>query len=80
MASRRGWLRVERLPAYVPELNPVEGVGNVKGTGLANRRPDTMGEAIAGRWHRIRTGTGLEHVRSDVDLCFALLRRTGLSL
>ena len=40
IACCRGWLRVERLPAYAPELNPVEGLwGNVKGTELANRCP-----------------------------------------
>jgi transposase len=40
-AECRSWLRVERLPAYAPELNPVEGLwGNVKATELANRCPD----------------------------------------
>jgi hypothetical protein len=37
LARQRAWLTVERLPAYAPELNPVEQVwGNVKGTELAN--------------------------------------------
>jgi transposase len=71
----RAWLRAERLPAYAPELNPVEGLwGNVKGTELANRCPDTIDEAMQA------TRAGLQRVRSDTDLCFALLRRTGLSL
>ena len=40
---------MERLPAYAPELNPVEDLwGNVKGTELANRCPDTIDEAM--RW------------------------------
>jgi transposase len=31
------WLTVERLPAYAPELNPVEYLwANLKGTELAN--------------------------------------------
>ena len=75
IASCRTWLRVERLPAYAPELNPVEGLwGNVKGTELANRCPDTIDEAMQAAC------TGMERVRDDVDLCFALLRRPGLSL
>jgi hypothetical protein len=32
IAGRRGWLVVERLPGYAPELNPVEGLwSNLKG-------------------------------------------------
>jgi hypothetical protein len=75
MGGCRSWLRVERLPAYAPELNPVEGLwGNVKGTELANRCPDTIGEAMQAAC------AGLERVGHDSDLCFALLRRTRLSL
>jgi transposase len=75
IAGCRAWLRVERLPAYAPELNPVEGLwGNVKGTELANRCPDTIDEAIQA------TRDGLERVGSDADLCFALLRHAGLFL
>ena len=74
IACCRGWLRVERLPAYAPELNPVEGLwGNVKGTELANRCPDTIDEAMQAACN------GLDRVASDTDLCFALLRHTGLS-
>ena len=37
---------VERLPAYAPDLNPVEQVwGNLKGGELANLCPDTIDEA-----------------------------------
>ncbi len=32
LASQRHWLRVERLPGYAPDLNPVEPLwGNIKG-------------------------------------------------
>jgi transposase len=42
---QRGWLVVERLPGYAPELNPVEGVwSNLKGQELANY--------LRGRHHR----------------------------
>ena len=66
---------MERLHAYATELNLVEGMwGNVKGTELANRCPDTIDEAMQAACD------GLDHVASDTDLCFALLRHTGLSL
>lgn len=75
LAGARTWLHVERLPAYAPELIPVEGLwGNVKGTELANRCPDTIDEAMQAACD------GLERVGNDADLCFALLRHTGLSL
>jgi transposase len=35
--TQRSWLVVERLPAYAPELNPVEGLwSNLKAVELAN--------------------------------------------
>ena len=37
LARQRAWLTVEPLPAYAPELNPIEQVwGNVKTRELAN--------------------------------------------
>jgi transposase len=40
IASQRGWLVVERLPAYAPELNPVEGVwSNLNGQEFATTPP-----------------------------------------
>jgi hypothetical protein len=37
LAKQRHWLTVERLPAYAPELNPVEYLwANLKGAELAN--------------------------------------------
>ena len=45
VASQRRWLVVERLPAYAPDLNPVELLwGNLKGTELANFCPATLDE------------------------------------
>jgi hypothetical protein len=74
IAGCRAWLRMERLPAYAPDLNPVEGLsGNVKGVELANACPQTIAEAMDAAHH------GLERVGNDTDLCFALLRHTGLS-
>ncbi|MGA2110368.1 MAG: transposase, partial [Syntrophorhabdales bacterium] len=49
LASQRHWLVVERLPAYAPELNPVEGMwGNLKGTELANCCAETIDEVLPG--------------------------------
>ena len=48
--------------------------GNVEGTELANRCPDTIDDAMRAACD------GLDRAASDTDLCFALLRHTGLSL
>jgi transposase len=37
-------LRLERFPAYAPELNPDEGVWNQLDNLMANGRPDNLGE------------------------------------
>src|SRR5437899_2430393 len=38
LRQQRRWLRVEKLPGYAPDLNPVEPLwGNLKGQELANR-------------------------------------------
>ncbi len=46
LATQRSWLRVEQLPGYAYDLNPIESVwGNLKGQELANLCPDTIDEA-----------------------------------
>ena len=46
LATQRHWLVVERLPAYAPELNPVEGLWSwLKGIQLANLVCPTLQEA-----------------------------------
>jgi len=41
LRQQRRWLRVEKLPGYAPDLNPVEPLwGNLKGQELANRCAD----------------------------------------
>src|SRR5438105_1684044 len=51
LAAQQPWLQVERLPAYAPELNPVELLwGNLKGRELANLCPADLGAQI-GRAH-----------------------------
>jgi len=75
IASQRSWLTVERLPAYAPELNPVEALwGNLKGQELANRPCDTLDEVVEA------TRAGVVRIRRRRSLAFAFLRQTGLRL
>lgn len=74
LRAQTHWLRVERLPGYAPELNPVEYLwGNVKGHELANLCPDNLGHAAAA------LSSGMTRVRHSQQLCFAFLRAAGLS-
>jgi transposase len=73
LARERPWLQVERLPAYAPDLNPVEQLwGNVKGRDLANLCPT---EILALR-RPLRCG--FARVRHHPDLAFSFLRHAGL--
>ena len=45
MEANRSWLTVERLPAYAPELNPVEGLwASLTSHATANFSPHTLEE------------------------------------
>jgi hypothetical protein len=73
--KQRSWLTVERLPAYAPELNPVEGLwGNLKGGPLANRGDDTIEATVDA------ATAGVRKVRSDQRLLVGFLAHTGLSI
>jgi len=75
LAQQRAWLTVERLPAYAPDLNPIEQVwGNVKGAELANVCADDLSEL------RRPLGKGFARIRRRAHLAFAFLRHTGLAL
>jgi hypothetical protein len=77
IATQRDWLVAERLPAYAPELNPVEGLwSNLKGKGgeLANLTVPTLAEVIA-QAHR-----GIQRVRQIPHLAYSFLRHAGLSV
>jgi len=75
LAEQRRWLEVKRLPAYAPELNPVEGFwSNLKSQELANRcEADMQMVTLAAR-------LGASRVRSQRSLVFGFLRHTGLQL
>jgi transposase len=73
--TQRSWLVVERLPAYAPELNPVEGLwSSLKAVELANLATPTLGEVVE-QAHR-----GVERVRRTPHLAYSFLRHTGLSV
>jgi transposase len=73
--TQRRWLRIERLPGYAHDLNPVEGVwGNLKGNELANLCPDTIDDAAA------VADDGLCRIGSESQLCLAFLRHCRLPL
>ena len=73
LGQQRSWLVVERLPAYAPELNPVEGVwANLKGRELANLLTDTLGDLVDA------AHAGIDRIRRTPDLAYGFLHRCGL--
>jgi transposase len=73
--TQRSWLVVERLPAYAPELNPVEGLwSSLKAVELANLPSPSLAEVID-QAHR-----GIQRVRRTPYLADSFLRHTGLSV
>jgi transposase len=75
LARQRSWLVVERLPAYAPELNPVEALwSNLKGVELANLAGDTLEEVTAA------VERGVQRIRHTHHLAYSFLRHCGLSL
>ena len=75
LEAQRHWLRVERLPAYAPELNPVEYLwANLKGGELANSTGDTIAEVADQAQH------GIQRVCDSDSLVIGFLAHTGLSL
>jgi hypothetical protein len=75
LRTQRSWLVVERLPAYAPDLNPVEGLwSSLKAVELANLTGPTLGEVLA-QAHR-----GIQRIRTTPHLAYSFLRHTGLSV
>ena len=75
--AQRAWLTMERLPAYAPELNPVEFLwANLKGKGaeLANFTGDTIAEVAD------QAQQGIQCVCDSDTLVAGFLAHTGLSL
>ena len=75
LEAQRHWLRVERLPAHGPELNPVEYLwASLKGGELANCTGDTVAE-VADQAHH-----GIQRVCHSDSLVVGFLAHTGPSL
>ena len=75
VADQRDWLRIEQLPGYAPDLNPIEHVwGNLKSSELANLCCDSIREVEA------IADDGLWRIGTDSALCFAFLQHCGLRL
>jgi hypothetical protein len=73
--TQRSWLVVERLPAYAPELNPVEGLwSSLKAVELANLAAPTLAEVID------QAHCGVGRVRRTPHLAYSFLRHAGLSV
>ena len=75
LATQRSWLVVERLPAYAPELNPVEGLwSSLKAVELVNLCGPTLAEVID------QAHKGVDRVRRAPHLAYSFLRHAGLSV
>jgi transposase len=74
LARQRDWLVVEYLPAYAPELNPVEGLwANLKRVELANLLAGSVDDlARAAR-------RGIGRIRAAWHLPYSFLHHSGLS-
>ena len=75
ITSHPGWLTVARLPAYAPELNPVEGAWSTMKNSLGNlgscSSPGQLAAIVKNRLKRIQYRPGL------ID---GFLAQTGLSI
>jgi hypothetical protein len=72
LRSQRRWLVVERLPAYAPELNPVEPLwANLKGIELANFAGDAIDEVTAA------ADRSIDRIRRTLHLPYSFLCHCG---
>jgi putative transposase len=75
LGRQRSWLVVEPLPAYAPELNPVEPLwASLKGVELADLASDTLDDVIAA------AERGIQRIGATPHLPSSFLRHCGLSL
>jgi hypothetical protein len=73
LGSQRRWLVVERLPAYAPDLNPVEKVwASLKGIELANLTSEHLGDITTA------AHAGIDRIRHTPRLLYSFLHATGL--
>jgi transposase len=73
--TQRSWLVVERLPAYAPERNLVEGLwSSLKAVELADLTSPTLAKVI------LQAHLGVQRVRRTPHLPYSFLRHIGLSV
>ena len=73
-AANAGWLTVVRLPAYAPELNPVEGAWSAMKSSLGNLAVATLDELAGIVRSRLRL------IQRQPALITGFLAQTGLTL
>jgi hypothetical protein len=74
LRRQRSWLVVEPLPAYAPDLNPVEPLwASLKGVELANLAGDTVAEVAD------QAPCGIQRVCDSDSLVMGFPAHTGLS-
>ncbi|WP_294002476.1 transposase [Streptomyces sp.] len=74
-AAEQDWLTLERLPAYAPELNPVELPWSaIKTCELANLAGDHLADVADAAEH------GIQRVCSSEQLPWSFLTHTGLTI
>jgi transposase len=73
-AAHPDWLTVFQLPAYAPDLNPVEGAWSVMKNSLGNLAPGTTDQLTAAMRRQ------LDRIQRRPALITGFLGQTGLSL
>lgn len=74
LITARNWLHVIRLPAYAPDLNPVEGVWSHLKRSIGNLAVRGVGQLQAVIKHRLKS------IHYRPDLIDGFLAHTGLTL
>jgi transposase len=74
LIAARDWLTVFQLPAYAPELNPVEGAWANMKNGLGNLAASTVDQLAATMRNRLR------RIQHRPALINGFLAQTGLTL
>lgn len=73
LKTQKSWLKVVRLPAYAPELNPPEYLWSaMKAKDVANLRPEGLGAV------RKAVRRGYRRIRRQPDLLVGFLNASGL--
>jgi len=74
LGQQHRWLTVVRLPAYAPDLNPVEYVwGNIQGKELANLCSEDLSAMVTG------VQQGFSRICRNKRLSYSFLKHAGIS-